>query len=91
MINQIKPAQSWIKILVIGLLAIPDSTFAAVTSYTYDQLGRLTTALYNGNVCVAYSYDANGNRLSQTSTSGAPATSPTWGSGTLGCFTWTAR
>jgi hypothetical protein len=77
------------KVLAIGLTAIPGSAFAAAVSYTYDQVGRLTTALYDNKVCVVYAYDANGNRLSQENTSGAPPASPVWGSGSLGCFKWT--
>jgi YD repeat-containing protein len=36
----------------------------AVT-YTYDALGRLTSASYDTGVFIYYTYDANGNRLSQ--------------------------
>ena len=52
-------------------------------AYSYDALGRITTASYDTGVCVIYSYDANGNRLSQTisvTTSGSVAV---WG-----CFNW---
>lgn len=61
-------------------------------SYTYDAVGRLATALYDNGTCIAYSYDAAGNRTSQTITAagGAPQT-PNWGSGTWGCFSWTAQ
>lgn len=34
--------------------------------YTYDALGRVSTASYDTGAIVIYSYDANGNRLSQT-------------------------
>lgn len=40
------------------------------------------------NLCIAYTYDANGNRTGQVNSvygSGA-----TWGSVAYGCFTWTA-
>ncbi len=53
-------------------------------AYGYDPDGRLVTALYDTGVCIAYAYDANGNRTSQTSST-APA-NPTWGSTTWGCF-----
>ena len=52
-------------------------------AYSYDALGRITTASYDTGVCVIYSYDANGNRLSQTinvTTSGSV--------GVWGCFNW---
>lgn len=66
-----------------------DAATASVT-YTYDQLGRVTTALYDNGTCTAYTYDANGNRTAQSFvTSGTPA-SPVWGSGVWGCFPWTS-
>jgi YD repeat-containing protein len=69
-------------------ILVPDPTAASV-SYTYDLAGRVTTAVYDNGTCVAYAYDAAGNRTSQINTvSGAPVT-PTWGTGTWGCFVWT--
>ncbi len=63
---------------------VPDASGAGV-SYTYDPVGRVAAALYDNGLCVAYSYDANGNRTAQSNgTPGAPA----WGSGTWGCFSW---
>ena len=35
-------------------------------TYTYDALGRVTTASYDTGVIVIYTYDANGNRTQQT-------------------------
>ena len=57
--------------------------------YTYDTLGRITTASYATGVIIIYTYDANGNRQSQvinvntasltwTATS-TPCTSNCWG------------
>jgi YD repeat-containing protein len=59
------------------------AAFAANGSvtYTYDALGRVTTANYDTGVCVIYSYDANGNRLSQTIRAGGT-------NGVWGCFNW---
>jgi YD repeat-containing protein len=76
------------------LLVVPRITHASTSTvsaqYTYDQLGRVATALYDNGTCIAYTYDANGNRTAQTfTTSGTPA-SPVWGSGVWGCFPWTA-
>ena len=62
---------------------------ATGASYTYDQLGRLTTALYSNGTCIAYAYDANGNRTSQSITASGAPESPNWGSGVWGCFLWT--
>lgn len=56
-------------------------------SYTYDALGRVVTASYDTGVCMIYTYDANGNRLSQTVNIGTGTTS-TWGAGIWGCFKW---
>ena len=75
---------------LVGIMA--PMTVDASGSYTYDPVGRLATALYDNGTCVAYSYDAAGNRTAQTITaaSGAPQT-PNWGTGTWGCFFWTAQ
>jgi YD repeat-containing protein len=69
-------------------LAVPTSLGSSV-SYTYDGAGRVTTAIYDNGTCVAYAYDASSNRTSQTNTIGAPPTTPTWDTGTWGCFPWT--
>jgi YD repeat-containing protein len=80
------------RVLLVAASAMVISTASNASAvYTYDLLGRVTTAKYDNGVCVAYSYDANGNRTSQTNTaSGAPGT-PTWGTGTWGCFNWTPQ
>lgn len=58
--------------------------------YTYDSLGRVSSISYDTGVIVLYTYDANGNRLTQvvnvntknlclgTSAHGNPIT---WGAG----------
>jgi len=87
--------------LALGRLALPvlaligialPTTVDASGSYTYDGVGRLATALYDNGTCVAYNYDAVGNRTARTiaAASGAPQT-PNWGTGTWGCFSWTAQ
>ncbi len=73
--------------LLLGLFASGGSD-ASVT-YTYDAAGRLTTAKYDNGACVAYGYDASSNRTSQTNTIGGPPATPTWGTGSWGCFAWT--
>jgi YD repeat-containing protein len=70
----------------LGIVNAAAST--ASVQYTYDQFGRVTTAQYDNGTCVAYTYDANGNRTAQT-TSDTPA-SPVWGSGVWGCRPWTS-
>ena len=39
---------------------------AAATSYTYDSLNRLTQTTYSDGTVITYTYDAAGNRLTQT-------------------------
>ena len=74
--------------LMLALLAMRPAVAAnGSVAYTYDALGRVTTASYDTGVCVVYSYDANGNRLSETVNIGTGGT-PTWGSGVWGCFRW---
>jgi len=78
-------------VVVLSLLAgqIPFSAEGA-TYYEYDPLGRLTTALYDNGLCVVYSYDANGNRTSQTNYE-TPQVSPAlWGAETWGSFVWSS-
>jgi hypothetical protein len=91
LIQTSQPRRRWkAAVLVLFGILLPSTTEAAV-SYTYDQLGRITTALYDNGLCIVYTYDANGNRTSQTnSASGAPQT-PTWGTGVWGCFVWTPQ
>jgi len=54
--------------LLSGFVFMSDAALAANGSvvYTYDALGRLSTATYDTGVIIIYTYDANGNRLSQT-------------------------
>lgn len=59
-------------------------------AYTYDALGRVTTASYDTGVCIVYTYDPNGNRTSETVNLGT-VTTPTWGTAVWGCFNWTAH
>lgn len=83
-------------VLAIALLLsfpLSDGARAANGSvvYTYDALGRVTTASYDTGVIVIYTYDANGNRTQQvinvntsaltwTATS-SPCTANCWGAG----------
>src|ERR1700674_990495 len=41
--------------------------------------------------CIVYSYDASGTRLSQTVAVSGGAMTPSWGTGSWGCFTWTQQ
>lgn len=72
---------------VIALITVPvaDAPRAANGSvaYTYDALGRLSTASYDTGVCIAYTYDANGNRLSEKILVTSGSSTGVWG-----CFNW---
>ncbi len=78
-----------VALALFGIL-MPERVSAS-DSYTYDQLGRLTTALYDNGTCVAYAYDANGNRTSQNTTNSGTPESPNWGAGVWGCHDWTSQ
>ncbi len=52
-------------------------------AYTYDPLGRVTTASYDTGVCIIYTYDPNGNRLSEAIKVTAAGATGVWG-----CFNW---
>ena len=90
MLIQLRRAKWRVIASVMLLLAVffPGGSDASV-SFTYDQLGRVTTALYDNGACIAYSYDASSNRTSQTNTVSAAPESPIWGAGVWGCFVWT--
>jgi YD repeat-containing protein len=79
------PIRKLVAALFLLGVFVPDRTNAS-SSYTYDQIGRLTTALYDNGLCIGYAYDANGNRTSLISSSPQSAV---WGSGSWGCFSWT--
>ena len=75
-----------VALIGVALFAsIHDEAHAANGSviYTYDALGRVTTASYDTNVIVIYFYDTNGNRTSQVIN--VNTTTAVWGS-----FNWDA-
>lgn len=76
--------------LIVGSILLPSEADSS-SDFTYDPVGRVTTALYDNGLCVAYGYDANGNRTSQTNTISPAPELHTWGSGVLGCFKWTPQ
>ncbi|RJT23902.1 hypothetical protein D3227_38240 [Mesorhizobium waimense] len=80
--------RTYLAALVLGFLGEFPADASASTSYTYDSLGRLETVLYDNGLCIAYTYDANGNRTAITTISTTPG-APKWGSGVWGCIPWT--
>lgn len=86
--SQQKQSFLWLAILSGASLLKPHHAEAAVT-YGYDPLGRIATALYDNGACIAYTYDANGNLMSQTNFM-PPQMSPPpqWNAVSWGSFTW---
>ena len=66
-------------------LALPTSAQARGLLLFGPQL--LILQLGSGSHCIGFTYDANGNRTSQ-SVSVIGSGSTLWGSGTYGCFVW---
>lgn len=79
------PSISFALLLSALCLVAADAAGLGVT-YSYDPTGRVAAAIYDNGMCVAYSYDAAGNRTAQ---SNPVTTTPTWGSSVWGCFNWT--
>jgi uncharacterized protein RhaS with RHS repeats len=68
--------------LATGALTSANAANGSV-AYSYDALGRVSTASYDTGVCIVYKYDAAGNRLSETITIAVSGTTGVWG-----CFNW---
>ncbi|MDA8248908.1 MAG: RHS repeat protein [Rhodospirillales bacterium] len=80
-----------IALLALGSLVAATQAVAAANgsvTYSYDALGRLTSAAYDTGVVVIYTYDANGNRTSEVisvlnaltwSATTSPCTANCWG------------
>ena len=66
------------------ILAAPAHSSVALIANT----GLFAMLQSSTSQCMAYTYDRNGNRLSQGSV--AYASNATWGSVTYGCFNWTS-
>lgn len=52
-------------VLIGTALSSPVLAATGSVTYTYDALGRVTTAAYDTGVIIIYNYDANGNRTQQ--------------------------
>lgn len=74
---------------ISAVSAAPAFPASGAVVYTYDALGRITTASYDTGVIIIYTYDANGNRQSQAinvnsaglswTATATPCTSNCWG------------
>jgi hypothetical protein len=67
---------------------IPSSKPGSLSSSRLAEAAQMTPVTQN--TCISFSYDQNGNRMTQT-TSNTTATAPTWGSSIYPCFVWTAN
>lgn len=86
-----RPGRARRSVCAAGLLVAlgaPCAVGAASGSvvYTYDALGRISTASYDTGVIVIYTYDANGNRTAQVVN--VNSTTGTWESFTWGAAKW---
>jgi YD repeat-containing protein len=95
--NAMTVLANWKASLLLSLAALLAgisrlSPAEAATNYLYDPTGRLTVAIYDSGVCIAYAYDANGDRTSVTTFTGPPvAAKLIWGTGNWGCTTWSSN
>ncbi|MET3909730.1 hypothetical protein ABID59_004087 [Bradyrhizobium sp. S3.3.6] len=77
--------------IVVGVICLASTIWISTlihaangsVAYTYDALGRVSTASYDTGVCIAYTYDPNGNRLSESINVAAAGATGVWG-----CFNW---
>lgn len=81
----ILPCLVWIILLASSVVA-PTSAANGSVTYAYDSLGRVISASYDTGVIVYYTYDANGNRLSQVIN--VNTATGTWGSFNWGAALW---
>ena len=70
-------ARSWFTRALAATTAIPGGIVMTTVNYVYDGLYRLTDADYSDGSSFGYAYDAVGNRLTQTTCSGAGCTPTT--------------
>jgi YD repeat-containing protein len=79
---------------VAAICVAAEARASETVTYTYDALGRLVKVEHSGSVndglTVQHSYDPAGNRRNVTVTGANSCTNstPTWGTGTFGCFRW---
>ncbi|MBK6597528.1 MAG: RHS repeat protein [Proteobacteria bacterium] len=71
----------WLTVVLTSVIAA--GALASTVTYTYDELGRLTTVLYDDGTTTNYALDAAGNRTAvTTSTSGGGAATVHFGAAT---------
>lgn len=69
---------------------LPEQAVASPADlYITSASSELIMLISSSAMCLVYTYDANGNRIS-LSTFPLDASGATWGSSTFGCFNWTS-
>lgn len=89
MIAHSKLSQAATVVGAVAMLLMANGIAQAVNGsavYAYDALGRVASVSYDTGVIIIYSYDANGNRTSQTIN--ANSTNAVWNSFTWGAALW---
>jgi YD repeat-containing protein len=62
----------------VSAFALSKDAFAQDVTYTYDALGRISTATYPNGATITYSYDPAGNRTQVVQVAGTPAPTGTF-------------
>lgn len=77
-------------VCILGMqIAFATSAHANPVLALNSSISASLMILLNPNLCIAYSYDLNGNRISRSDVIyGAPGA--TWGSAIYACFDWTS-
>jgi YD repeat-containing protein len=69
-------AASAASVLLLSLSITPAWAQSGTVAYTYDSLGRVVDAAYPDGTCLAYSYDAAGNRTQYTASTVVSVVAP---------------
>lgn len=83
------------RIMLIALFITAQTYFSVPARASGLQLvsgqmaGLVQMMIANPNLCITYSYDANGNRIVQVNAAYGTA-GAMWGSAVYACFSWTA-
>jgi hypothetical protein len=75
-------------VAVLLIVNIASPAHASGLLLVGSDISGVLQVLINPNICIAYTYDLNGNRIAQINT-GFGSGGATWGSATYGCFSWT--
>jgi len=74
-------------LMLTALLAPAPAHARSNVGFVVAMLQNASAVMASASRCVFFTYDKNGNRLTQTTLS-PPSSLPTWGSSSYGCFAW---